>query len=125
RQLRRHGETDALALERDPGTARGGDADGPAERGADRRGDGGDLVLGLDGPYAEALVHRELVQDVARRRDRIRAVDDRNLGPLSGRENAPRQGAIARHRPVESGRHLRGLDRVVLAEDLRRLAERV
>ncbi len=125
RQLRRHGEADALALERDPGTARGGDADRPAERGADGRGDGGDLVLGLDGPHAEALVHRELVQDVARRRDRIGAVDDRDLGPLSGRENAPRQGAIAGHRPIESGRHLRGLDRVVLAEDLRRLAEGV
>src|SRR4029434_5604606 len=49
-----HGEATARAREIDTGTARGGDADGPAERGADGRGDGGDLVLGLDGPHAEA-----------------------------------------------------------------------
>ena len=70
-------------------------------------------------------MHGQLVQDVAGGRDRVGAVDNRDLRSLGGGEDAPRQGAIAGHRPVESGRHLRWLDRVVLAEDLGRLAEGV
>ncbi len=70
-------------------------------------------------------MHGQLVQDVAGRCDRIGAVDHRNLRALRCRQDSPGEGAIAGHGPVESRRHLGRLDGVVLAEDLRRLAEGV
>ena len=48
-----------------PGARRGGDAQRPAERRAQRGTDAGDLVLGLEGGDAEGLVLAQLVQDVA------------------------------------------------------------
>ena len=57
RQLERHRQADRLALERD---ARARTIvvtrERAAERGAERRADAGDLVLGLEGPHAEPLV---------------------------------------------------------------------
>ena len=123
RQLGRHGEPDGLALERDARAARRRDAEGPAEGGADGRRRRGDLVLGLERPHPEALVQRQLLEDAARRRDRVGAEDDGDLRALRGGEEAPGQRAIARHAPVGARRHLRGLDAVVLGEHLRRLAE--
>ncbi len=49
RQFGHHGQADRLGLEADARAAGGGDAQRPAERGADGHADGGDLVLGLDG----------------------------------------------------------------------------
>ena len=56
-----------LALERNAGTGRGGDAEVTGEGGAERHAGGGDLVLGLDRANAEVLVLGELVEDVGRR----------------------------------------------------------
>ena len=49
RQLGHHRQADRLALERDARAARAGQPERPAERRADGRADGGDLVLGLEG----------------------------------------------------------------------------
>ena len=70
-------------------------------------------------------MQRELVQDVARGRDRIGAEHHRDLGALRGGEQAPRERAVAGHAAVRAGRHLGRLDAVVLGEHLRGLAESV
>ncbi len=106
-----------------PGPARGAEPDAAAEGRADDRADGRDLVLRLEGPDVEALVHRQLVQDVAGRRDGIGAVDHRQAGPLGRGQDSPREGPVPGHAPVDAGRHLRRLDAVALREDLRGLAE--
>ena len=67
----------ASDLRSTPGPARGGDAEVPGERSTDRDADRGDLVLGLQRAHAEVLVRGELVQDVGRRRDRVRRVEHR------------------------------------------------
>ena len=85
RQLEADREAERLRLEVDAGTARGGDAELAGERGADRDRGGGDLVLGLQRAHAEVLVLRQLVEDVGRRRDRVRRVEDRQLGLLRRR----------------------------------------
>ena len=53
--------------------ARGGDAEVAGERRAEGHAAGGDLVLGLHRAHAEVLVLGQLVEDVGRRRDRVRA----------------------------------------------------
>ena len=50
-----------------PGPGRRRDCERSAERRSDRRADARDLVLGLEGAHAEALVLGQLVQDVRRR----------------------------------------------------------
>ena len=82
RELEGDGEPDRLALQRDPGAGGGGDAQRAAERRAQRRTDAGDLVFGLEGRDAERLVLAQLVQDVAGRRDRVRAEEHRQPGDL-------------------------------------------
>ena len=67
RQLEAHGEAHRLGLEGHARSAGGGDGEVAAVGGADRRADAGDLVLGLQRAHAEALVLRQLVEDVRRR----------------------------------------------------------
>ncbi len=122
-ELRHHRQRDPLGLEREAGAARGAQPDAPAEGRPDDRPDGRDLVLRLEGPDVEALVHRQLVQDVAGRRDGIGAVDHRQAGPLRRGQDSPREGPVPGHAPVDAGRHLRRLDAVALREDLRGLTE--
>ena len=123
RQLEADREAERLGLEVDAGTARGGDAELTGERAADGDTDRGDLVLGLHRAHTEVLVLRQLVQDVGRRRDRVRRVEDRQLRLLAGRDEAVRERDVAGDVAVPTGRqrgrvHLeRGL------EDLGGLAE--
>src|ERR1019366_6383639 len=106
-----------------PGTARGGDAQRAAERGADGGADTGDLVLGLHGPDPEVLVLRQLVEDVRRRGDRVRPQEQREVG-LAGRgDEPPRQAGVARDVGVDAGLEGSGTDLVVDLEQLGRLAE--
>ena len=79
RQLGHHAEADGLGLERDAGAGGGGDAQVAGEAGAQRRADAGDLVLGLEGGDAEALVLAQLVQHVRGRGDRVGAEEQRQV----------------------------------------------
>jgi hypothetical protein len=62
-----------------PGTAGGGDPEGPAEGGPDGGADAGDLVLGLEGADPEVLVLGQLVEDVRGRGDRVGAEEEGSL----------------------------------------------
>ena len=122
RQLEADGEPERLRLEVEPGTAGGGDAELTGERGADRHRGGGDLVLGLQRADAEVLVLRQLVQDVGRRRDRVRRVEDRQAGALGGGDEPVGDREVAGDVAVLAGLQARRLDLVVL-EQLGGLAE--
>src|SRR5262249_56904056 len=73
RKLGHHRKPNRFLLERDAGSGGGGDAEAAAERGANRRGHRGDLVLRLEGDEVEVLVARKLVQDVRGGGDRVTA----------------------------------------------------
>ena len=96
-----------------------------AVRGADRGTDGGDLVLCLEGLDAEVLVARELVQDVARRGDRVAAVDELAVGQLRGSHETERGRLVARDVAVRARLELGRRDAVRRVEHLGRLAEGV
>ena len=106
-----------------PGPGRRADAERAAERGAERRAGGGDLVLGLEGADAELLVARELLEDRRGRRDRVRAEVERQLALHAGGDEAERQRLVARDLPVEARARIFGrLDLVRDDEVLARLA---
>ena len=88
RQLDHDREAHRLGLERDARAGRGGQPERAAVARPDRRADRRDLVLGLERLDAEGLVPGQLVQDVARRRDRVRAVEQRAVGELARGEEA-------------------------------------
>jgi hypothetical protein len=88
----------------------GGDGERPAPRGAQGRTGGGDLVLGLHGGDAEALVLGQLVEDVAGGRDRVRAQEHRQAGGDAGGGDAPRERRVPGDVPVRAGRELRRRD---------------
>ncbi len=96
-------------------------AEARAESGADRC----DLVLGLERPHPEALVAREVVEDVRGRRDRVGAQKQRQLRLDAGRDQAEPEGLVAGDVPVGAGRHLRRRHLVLRREALGGLAERV
>ena len=60
----------------------------PAVARPDGRPDGRDLVLRLEGLDPERLVARQLVEDVAGRGDRVRAVEQGPVGQLAGGQEA-------------------------------------
>ena len=66
-----------------------GGPDGAGERGADGGHAGGDFVLGLERADVVLLVLRQLVQDLAGRRDRIAGIDQRAAGPVGRRPPGP------------------------------------
>ena len=82
RQLEHDRKADRLGLEHD--TRAGGRRHGKraTEGGADRSTRCGDLVLRLERPHAEVLVVRELLEDRARGRDRIRTEEERQAREL-------------------------------------------
>ena len=71
--------------------------------------DAGDLVLGLEGADAEGLVLGQLVEDVRRRRDRVRAQEQRQPRALAGGDQAEGERlvagdvAVARRAPSGAG----------------------
>ena len=78
-----------------PGPGRRGHPDRAAVGRAERRADRGDLVLGLDGRHAEPLEPAQRVQDVRRRRDRVRA-----RAPAAARTPVRRRDQPVRQRDV-------------------------
>ena len=66
----------------------------PPKAAPERRADAGDLVLGLEGEDVELLERRELVQDVARRRDRVAAEEERQAGLAAPRRRSPSAVAV-------------------------------
>jgi hypothetical protein len=119
-QLQRDGETDGLGLQGHTRAARRRHRQRTAESRPQCRADARDLVLGLEGPYAEVLVLAQLVQDVRGRGDRVGAQEQREVGLARGRDQAVRQGQVPGDVPVRTDReglHRRGhlvADREVL-----------
>ena len=64
RQLERDGKAEHLLLEVEAGPRGGGHPERSAVARTERRADAGDLILRLEGPDAELLALRELVEDV-------------------------------------------------------------
>ena len=87
RKLDGHRETNGFHLEREARAARRRDAEAARVRRADRRAHRRDLVFGLHGGHAELLVSAELVEHVARRRDRVRAEDEIDRAEFRGRDS--------------------------------------
>ena len=79
-----------------PGPRGRRDADGAAERGAERGADAGDLVLGLHRRHAEPLEAGERVEDVGGRGDRVGAEDERAARPGAPRRRGRRPGRRCR-----------------------------
>ena len=125
RELEHDPEPDRLLLQHDPRSGRGGDAERAAEGRAEGRADGRDLVLGLEGADAEALVPRQLLEDRARRRDRVGAEEEVEPGELRGGDQPVGDCRVAADLPVDARRHLRRGDLVADREVLRGLAVRV
>ena len=125
RQLEHDPEPDRLLLEHDPRPGRGRDAERAAEGRAERGADRGDLVLGLERPDAERLVPRQLLEDRARRRDRVGAEEEVEAGELRGGDQPVRERRVAADLPVDARRHLGRRDLVADREVLGGLAVRV
>ena len=87
--------------------------------------DGRDLILGLERAHAEVLVGRELVEDLAGRRDGIGAVEQLALGQLGGGHEAQGGGLVAGDVAIGARRQLGRLDAVAGVEDLGGLTEGV
>src|SRR5919199_869630 len=94
----------------------------PAEGRADRGRDRGDLVFGLERGHAELTVLGELVQDVARWRDRIAAKEQPQAGLARGGNQAERERGGTHHVPVDAGLQARRRDLVRSVRGFRRLA---
>src|SRR3546814_2521436 len=75
--------------------------------------------------HAEALVLGELVEDVGRRRDRVRPEEHRQLRQLPGSHEAPGQRGVAVDVRVGAGRLDRRSHLVGVVEQLRGLTEGV
>ena len=75
-------EADRFRFERDSWSARAGQSQCAREGGSDGRSDGRDLVFGLERTHAEVSHLGELVENVARRGDRVRAVEERSTAEL-------------------------------------------
>ena len=91
RQFDGNGQSHRFGFEGHARTGRGGDPDAARVSGANRRSDGRNFVFGLERDHAEILVSRKLVQNVRRRRDRIRAEKKRKAGFLRGGHKTHRQ----------------------------------
>ena len=97
----------------------------PGERGADGHAGSADLVFGLQRADTEVLVPRELVEDVRRRRDRVRRVGDRELAALRGGDQAVGEGDVAGDVAIAPRRQVGRQDLPRVVEQLGGLAERV
>ena len=96
RQLEHRRQPDRLRLQVHPGAAGRGDPELAGEGGAERHVGGGDLVLGLDGADAEAVVAGEVVEQLGGGRDRVAGEEQLQAAPDAGRDQAQRHrlGAV-------------------------------
>ena len=82
RQLRHHRETNRFLFESDPRTGCSSQPYLSRKAGADGRTNRSDLIFSLKGLHSKALVPRQFMQDVRRRRYRIRTIEQRTIGEL-------------------------------------------
>ena len=100
RQFGHDGKAHRLALQRDPGARRRRNAELPRIGRADRRADRGDLVFGLERRDVEFLEPRQVVQDRARRGDRVAAEEQRKPEEPRTRDKAQRHRLGTGDRPI-------------------------
>jgi hypothetical protein len=117
------GESDRLLLQVHAGPARGGDGEVAPERRPERHVRRGDLVLGLHGSHAEALVARELVEELGSGRDRVAGEKQRQPAADARRDQAERRCGRPVDAPIRAGLGRRGLHLVVDMQQLGGLAE--
>src|ERR1043166_974114 len=87
---------------------------------ADRRAHGRDFIFGLKCLHAEVFVTREFMQNVRRRRDWIRAVEQRPSRQLSGSDKPNRGSFVAGDFAITTGSDDGFLDRVMRGENFGR-----
>src|SRR5207247_9833665 len=95
RQPGRDRKADRLRLQNDTRPRRRRHAERTAKGRTERSTDSGDLVFRLERANAKALVLGKLLEDRRRRRDRIRAEEQRQVGQLRRREQPPRERRVA------------------------------
>ena len=122
RELEGHRETHRLRLQDDARPRRGGHAECAPERSSESSARRRDLVFGLERADAELLQRGELLEDVGRGGDRVRAEEQRKPRELARGDEAVGQRRVARDLAVRPGRGLRRCDLVRAREVLRRLA---
>ena len=123
RQLQRHREGDRLGLQVHPRAAGRGHPELAAEGGAERHVGGGDLVLGLDGADAEAVVAGEVVQQFGGGGDRIGREEELQPALDAGRDQPHRHRVGAVDVAVLAGVERRRGDFDRGRRDLGRVAE--
>src|SRR5262249_52067539 len=97
--------------------------EGACKRRANYRRDRRNFVFGLKRANVEILVPRKLVKNVARRRDRIAAIEERLVRQTSSRNQTHRQRFIARDLAISPRRDFRRRYEIPHGEHVRRLAE--
>ena len=122
RYLQHEGQPHCFGLQRDAGTAACRDAERTTITRTDGRADRCDLIFRLEGDHAEILVSAELVQDVARRCDRIAAVEEVELRFLRASDQTQCSTLVTGDAAVRALRHRRGLHLEACGEGLAGLA---
>src|SRR5438552_15541707 len=84
---------------------------------ANRRTYSGYFILRLKSFHAKVLVARQLMQNIGRRGDGVRAVEQRASRQLRRGDKPDRRGFVAGNLPVLAGSDLRLLDCIVRRED--------
>ncbi len=97
RQLQHQAESHAFALKRDSRSTAGRDGHRSTEGSSDRRTNGCDFVLCLESANTEILVLGKLVQNVAGRRDWIRAKEQILVAEFCRGDQTPSQRLVAHH----------------------------
>ncbi len=123
RQLHHRRQADRLRLQVHAGAAGRGDPEPAGEGGAERHADSGDLVLGLGGEDAEALVAGQVVEQLGGRGDRVGGEERLQAALDAGRDQAQRQRLGAVDVAVLAGSERRRLDLDPGDGQLGRLAE--
>ncbi len=111
-QLECHREPDRLRLEHDARPGRGRDTQRAAERSPQRSTRGRDLVFGLERANAEVLHARELLENVRRRRDRVRTQEQRKPGELARSDQPVGQSRVPGDLAIRARLELRRRDLV-------------
>ncbi len=91
--------------------------------GADRGANSSDLILGLESLHAIILETRQIVQDVGRRRDGIRTVEQRPARQLRCGYESDGSRFVAGDLPIAAWRDDRLLNGVMSRENFSRLGE--